>query len=94
MSRINGVQAITADYNVRSKVNQTGTDSFESYMEEKLSLDDIFERASKKYNVPVNPLKAIGKAESASILMPYQSQGTGCYALMPGTAEIWELLMP
>ena len=53
MSRINGVSGNQpADYNVRSKVNQTGTDSFESYMEEKLSLDDIFERLPRSTTYP------------------------------------------
>jgi len=38
--------------------------NFSSYLGETKSLDEIFHVASKKYDVPVNLLKSIGKAES------------------------------
>ena len=65
--------------------------SFETYMKETnkpLSLDDIFEKAAKKYNLPLNLLKAIGKAESGfdpNAVSPSGAQGV--MQLMPKTAE-------
>jgi len=56
--------------------------------ESELSLDDIFEAASQKYNVPVSLLKAVAKAESN-----FRADATSCCGamgimqLMPGTAK-------
>ena len=52
------------------------------------SLDDIFEKAAQKYNVPVSLLKAIGKAESGfnpKAVSPAGAQGV--MQLMPATAK-------
>lgn len=90
MSKINGVSNIiqSADYdNGSKKVSQTGY-TFESYLNENKSLDEIFERASQKYNVPVNLLKAIAKAESNFNPKAVSKAGAqGVMQLMPATAK-------
>lgn len=89
MSNISGISNLqSTEYDIRNgKVNQTGSENFASYMEESTSLDDIFERASIKYNVPVNLLKAIGKAESDFKPNAVSKSGAqGVMQLMPGTA--------
>ncbi|NLO08889.1 MAG: lytic transglycosylase domain-containing protein [Clostridiales bacterium] len=89
MSKIGGISNIqSADYDIRnSKLNQTDKENFASYMEKSTSLDDIFERASIKYNVPLNLLKAIGKAESDFNPNAVSKSGAqGVMQLMPGTA--------
>lgn len=51
------------------------------------SMDAIFEEAARQYNVPVNLLKAVGKAESgfdANAVSPAGAQGV--MQLMPSTA--------
>ncbi|NLJ96255.1 MAG: lytic transglycosylase domain-containing protein, partial [Clostridiales bacterium] len=91
MTNINGVSNIInpADYESnKSKVNQIGNETFASYLNEEKSLDDIFEEASKKYNVPLNLLKAIGKAESDFNPKAVSKSGAqGVMQLMPGTAK-------
>lgn len=90
MSRVSGISKLqSTEYDIRSrKVNQTGSEEFASYMEESTSLDDIFERASIKYNVPLNLLKAIGKAESDFNPKAVSKAGAqGVMQLMPKTAE-------
>lgn len=90
MSKINGISGLqSTEYNNRyGKVNQTGSESFASYMEETTNLDEIFERASVKYKVPLNLLKAIGKAESDFRIDAVSKSGAqGVMQLMPKTAE-------
>ena len=90
MSKVGGISNIQpTDYDIRaSKANKAGSDNFASYMEEVTSLDDIFEQASIKYNVPVNLLKAIGKAESDFNPNAVSKSGAqGVMQLMPKTAE-------
>ncbi len=91
MTNINSISNImkSAEYEKtrNGKVNQTGKEDFASYLEESKDLDEIFERASKKYNVPVNLLKAIGKAESDFNPNAVSKSGAqGVMQLMPGTA--------
>lgn len=55
--------------------------------ESKTDLNDIFERAADKYNVPVTLLKAIGKVESNFRPDAVSAAGAcGVMQLMPGTA--------
>lgn len=88
------VKAITntATTNVTAlKSGRTGNSniqSFSSYMEEKKDLDQIFNEAAVKYNVPVELLKAIGKAESDFKVDAVSRSGAqGVMQLMPKTAE-------
>ncbi|HHT88498.1 MAG TPA: lytic transglycosylase domain-containing protein [Clostridiales bacterium] len=89
MSKINGISNTQPiDYNAKNNtINKMGSESFASYLEESINLDEIFERASIKYNVPVNLLKAIGKAESDFRPNAVSKSGAqGVMQLMPGTA--------
>lgn len=61
--------------------------AFSSYLNKSQTMDDIFEKAAKKYNVDVDLLKAIGKAESnfnANAVSRCGAQGV--MQLMPSTA--------
>ncbi len=61
---------------------------FASYLEGKKDLDRIFSEAARKYNVPVELLKAIGKAESDFKADAVSRSGAqGIMQLMPKTAE-------
>jgi hypothetical protein len=88
------VKAITNTAAVNLNLTQSGKtqmkdgQSFASYLEGKKDLDQIFREASKKYNVPVELLKAIGKAESDFVVDAVSRSGAqGIMQLMPKTAE-------
>lgn len=72
-----------------SKVNTTETDRNFSYCLDKTqNFDSIFERAAEKYNVPVELLKAVGKAESDYNPNAVSKAGAqGVMQLMPATAK-------
>lgn len=77
------------NYSVKqtNKSSSSNTD-FASYLGETKSLDSIFENAAKKYNVPENLLKAIGKAESNFNDKAVSRCGAqGVMQLMPKTAK-------
>ena len=62
--------------------------SFSSYMDGAGSLDAIFERASKKYNISIDLLKAVAKAESSFNPNAVSKAGAqGIMQLMPATAR-------
>lgn len=91
MSQINGISAVGQSHiintNMKSNVDKDGR-SFSSYLEVDKDLNDIFERAAQKYDVPVNLLKAIGKAESDFKPDAVSRSGAqGVMQLMPKTAE-------
>lgn len=94
MAEINPVSHLNMESSNVIKVKQnkvSNKDSFENYMKkssETVSLDDIFHRAAQKYNVSVNLLKAIGKAESGFDPNAVSRSGAqGVMQLMPKTAE-------
>lgn len=94
MAEINTVSHLNMESSNVIKVKQnkvSNKDSFENYMKkssETVSLDDIFHRAAQKYNVSVNLLKAIGKAESGFDPNAVSRSGAqGVMQLMPKTAE-------
>lgn len=67
--------------------NTTSTDKTGS-LSAGTTMDALFEKAAKKYNVDVNLLKAIGKAESNFNASTVSSAGAiGVMQLMPGTAS-------
>lgn len=90
MSEINGIKNVTSSEVINAaqdKKNVTSKTSFSSYLGETQSLDQIFEKAAAKYNVPVNLLKAIGKAESNFNANAVSRCGAqGIMQLMPATA--------
>lgn len=88
------VNSVSNDYNNSTSSVKKSTEtssnkvSFSSYMSETKSLDSIFEEAAKKYNVPVDLLRAIGKAESNFDPNVVSSAGAqGVMQLMPATAK-------
>jgi hypothetical protein len=91
MSGIKGITNIDYKNGYRLKTDKNtglGNTDFSSYLSETKSMDDIFEEAAKKYNVPANLLKAIGKAESNFDAKAVSKCGAqGVMQLMPKTAE-------
>lgn len=74
----------------QTKVNKINSNDkqFSSYLGETKSLDSIFEEAAQKYNVSVDLLKAVGKAESGFDTKAVSRSGAqGVMQLMPGTAK-------
>lgn len=94
MVQLNGVnpamQITTSDLSAKNAIAATG--NFDNIMKNKLqapqTLEDIFQRASQKYGVPLNLLKAVGKAESDFNPSAVSKAGAqGVMQLMPGTAK-------
>jgi hypothetical protein len=90
MSEINGISNIENKntYNINAGKKSSESTDFSSLLGETKSLDDIFKQAADKYNVPVDLLKAIGKAESnfnANAVSRCGAQGV--MQLMPATAK-------
>ena len=68
--------------------DQIGQGSNAKYPEPDVDMNEIFERASKTYNVPVNLLKALGYEESGFDPNAVSSAGAmGIMQLMPETAQ-------
>ncbi|MHB8128375.1 MAG: lytic transglycosylase domain-containing protein [Mobilitalea sp.] len=91
MADINGISNVdiknTYKINTAKKSTESSAD-FASFLGETKSLDQIFEQASKKYNVSENLLKAIGKAESDFNSKAVSRCGAqGVMQLMPATAK-------
>lgn len=84
------IQAINNNTNVSSTENTASAKEikgFSSYLGESASLDTIFQKASDTYQVPVELLKAVGKAESNFNPNAVSHCGaTGIMQLMPATA--------
>lgn len=90
MSEVKGISGIGINQGsnrITAKTDRTEHASFSSYLDEAKDLDEIFEQAAKKYNVPVELLKAIGKAESDFTADAVSKSGAqGIMQLMPATA--------
>lgn len=91
--QINNVSNTAQVVNQSSKVSntkKTSSTSFDSYMnqDKEVSLEDIFEKASDKYNVSIDLLKAIAKQESNFKTDAVSRSGAmGVMQLMPATAK-------
>lgn len=86
------INTLTSNENNKKTINKTTkqtndfADIFQVNVENKF--DDIFAAAAKKYNVPINVLKAIAKAESNFNPLATSPAGAkGIMQLMPGTAS-------
>lgn len=87
-SSINSIEQVNTNITNKTSKSNTASGQFSSYMEETKTLDDIFEEAADKYNVPVELLKAVGKAESGFDTNAVSRCGAqGVMQLMPKTAE-------
>ena len=90
MAEINAILNIdvkkTQGLNTVKKNNEGG--EFSSLLGETKTLDEIFNNAAKEYNVSVELLKAIGKAESGFNSNAVSRSGAqGVMQLMPATAK-------
>lgn len=75
-----------SDTSINTSKSTSKTD-FASYLGESSTLDGIFEKAAKKYDISVNLLKAVGKAESNFNEKAVSRSGAqGIMQLMPATA--------
>ena len=86
--RVNAIQGTDASgAQVNTQAVGAGED-FSSYLPATASLDQIFEEASRTYNVPKELIKAIAKAESDFNPNATSRAGAqGVMQLMPGTAK-------
>lgn len=90
MAKVNIVSGIdNTNYNTSTNKASSGSSSdFSSYLGESRKLDNIFDEAADKYNVPVELLKAVGKTESNFNANAVSSCGAqGIMQLMPATAK-------
>ncbi len=88
VNRIINVDNVNQYNNNIDKMNSDNKTEFSSYLGETKSLDKIFNEAAAKYNVPVELLKAIGKAESNFNANAVSRAGAqGVMQLMPATAK-------
>lgn len=90
--QVNSVSNIPQVTNNKKRMNigQINSTSFDSYLNTKkpVSLDDIFAKAAKTYQVDVNLLKAIAKQESNFNKDAVSKSGAqGIMQLMPATAK-------
>lgn len=86
---INGAEQRN-DYQRKTTGNPSvsGTADFSSYFTENKSMESIFKEASLKYNVPVDLIRAVAKAESDFRPNAVSKCGAqGVMQLMPKTAE-------
>lgn len=90
MSEVNGITSVESKntyINATNKNSVQATD-FSSFLGETKSMDSIFKEAADKYNVSVDFLKAIGKAESNFNPNAVSRCGAqGVMQLMPATAK-------
>lgn len=89
MPKINGISNVDSSNRYNNNSSRISSDSsFSSYLGESQKLDKIFDEASNKYDVPVELLKAVGKAESNFNAGAVSRCGAqGIMQLMPSTAK-------
>jgi hypothetical protein len=90
MTEINGITGLGSgriDDRRLTQASDNNSRPFSSYLESTIDLDSIFQKAAYKYNVSVDLLKAIGKAESDFKPDAVSKSGAqGIMQLMPATA--------
>lgn len=88
MAEINKIHNLETNQTYQRNTVKKSSGEFSSYLGETKKLDDIFNEAAEKYNVPVHLLKAIGKAESNFNEKAVSRCGAqGIMQLMPATAK-------
>jgi hypothetical protein len=90
MAEVNIITKVDAKNTQNANIVKKNNDNndFSSLMGETKTLDEIFDKASKEYKVPVELLKAIGKAESNFNPNAVSRCGAqGVMQLMPATAK-------
>lgn len=86
--RVNAIQGTDGTNVVDKTTTVNSTEEFSSYLQTTASLEEIFEEASERYNVPKDLIKAIAKTESD--FNPNATSGSGAQGLMqlmPATAK-------
>lgn len=88
MSEIRGITGLNNNSIINNTTKKTENKDFASYLGESKSMDEIFQEASNEYNVPIELLKAVGKAESNFNAKAVSRAGAqGVMQLMPATAR-------
>jgi hypothetical protein len=90
MAKIIGISNVDTANSYSTNATRSNSDNtdFSSYLGETQSLDAFFDKAADKYNVPVELLKAVGKAESNFDPDAVSRCGAqGIMQLMPSTAK-------
>ena len=88
MSEIRGITGLNSNSIINNTTKKTENKDFSSYLGESKSMDEIFQEASEEYNVPIELLKAVGKAESNFNAKAVSRAGAqGVMQLMPATAR-------
>ncbi len=88
MSEIRGITGLNSNSIINNTTKKTEIKDFSSYLGESKSMDEIFQEASEEYNVPIELLKAVGKAESNFNAKAVSKAGAqGVMQLMPATAR-------
>ena len=86
--RVNAIQGMDGAHAPNGAQTVGNGGDFSSYLSTTASLEQIFEEASRTYNVPKNLIKAIAKAESDFRPDATSKMGAqGIMQLMPGTAK-------
>ncbi|MFI3174031.1 MAG: lytic transglycosylase domain-containing protein [Bacillota bacterium] len=88
MLDLNAIQRVTQTNGTTQMVGSTNASSFSSALQGSSSMEDIFVKASQTYDVPIDLIKAVAKAESNFNPSAESHAGAqGVMQLMPATAR-------
>lgn len=86
--KINAIQGMEGTINQNNTQSIGSGEDFSSYLQGTASLEQIFDKASRTYNVPKNLIKAIAKTESDFRPNVTSKAGAqGIMQIMPSTAQ-------